>query len=205
VAAFCGLLLISNVAAVKLIDLGPLTFDGGAILFPLTYIAGDVLAEVFGFRAARRAIIIGFVLSVIASLTFWAVGALPPAADWAGQPAWSEILGFVPRIVVASLAGYIVGQLLNSWVLVRIKRRFGPRRLWVRLLGSTLVGEAADTLVFCSAAFYGVLTGGAFWNYVIVGYIYKCVLEAVLLPLTYGTVRLVRGRIAAEPRATLEP
>ena len=128
VALFCALLLISNVAAVKLIQLGPeftvggfpllpLITDGGALLFPLTYVLGDVLAEVYGMRGARRAIFLGFVISALASVTFLAVGALPPAADWPNQEAFDAVLGFVPRIVAASLIGYLAGQLLNAWVL----------------------------------------------------------------------------------------
>ncbi|MDR3201906.1 MAG: queuosine precursor transporter [Bifidobacteriaceae bacterium] len=192
VAGFCGLLLISNVAAVKLIGIGSVTFDGGAILFPLTYILGDVLSEVFGFRAARRAIVLGFVLAALASATFLAVQAAPAAPNWDGQEAFEQTLGFVPRIVVASLAGYLAGQLLNSWSLVRIKRATGSRALWARLIGSTLVGEAADTAVFCVIAFYGVITGSQFAVYLGAGYAYKCAVELLLLPATYRVIALVR-------------
>ena len=138
VAAFVGLLLIANVAATKLIELGPvvsvgtvqilpLITDGGALLFPLTYILGDVLAEVYGLRQARRAIVLGFAMAALMSVTFLIVGAAPPASDWALQDAWTAVLGFVPRIVVASLLAYLLGQLLNAWVLVRIP--FPGRRL----------------------------------------------------------------------------
>jgi uncharacterized integral membrane protein (TIGR00697 family) len=192
VAVFCCLLLISNVAAVKLIGVGPFTFDGGAVLFPLTYIVDDVLSEIFGFKLARRAILLGFCMSAVASLAFWAAQSLPADPSWGGQAAFVQILGFVPRIVAASLCGYIMGQLLNSWVLVKIKERFGLKHLWVRLIGSTLVGEAADTLAFCTIAFYGVLKGWHFVNYVAVGYCYKCGLEVVMLPVTYQVVRLLR-------------
>lgn len=205
VALFCCLLLISNVAAVKLIQLGPevdlfgfpvlpIITDGGALLFPLTYVLGDVLAEVYGWRGARRAIAIGFATSVVASLTFLVVGAAPPAADWPNQEAFVAVLGFVPRIVVASLLGYAVGQLLNAWVLVRLKRRTKEGSLWARLLGSTLVGEAADTTIFCVVAFAGIITGGTLLNYVIVGYVYKVAIEALFLPVTYQVIRMVKRR-----------
>ena len=205
VALFCALLLISNVAAVKLIQFGPdvdllgfpllpIITDGGALLFPLTYVLGDVLAEVYGWAGARRAIAIGFATSVVASLTFLLVGAAPPAADWGNQDAFVAILGFVPRIVLASLLGYAVGQLLNAWVLVRLKRRTREGSLWARLLGSTVVGEAADTTIFCIVAFAGIITGGTLVNCILVGYLYKVAIEALFLPITYQVIKLVKRR-----------
>jgi uncharacterized integral membrane protein (TIGR00697 family) len=203
VALFCALLVISNVAAVKLFGPGTVTigghhwdvtFDGGAFLFPLTYIIGDVLAEVFGFKAARRAIITGFACSALASGVFWLVQVVPPAANWEGQAAYEQTLGVVPRIVGASLAGYLAGQLLNAWFMGVIKKATRGKALWVRLLGSTAVGEAADTVVFCTIAFYGVITGGQFWGYLALGYVYKCLVEVLLLPITYRVVAWVRRR-----------
>lgn len=204
VVAFVGLLLISNVAAVKLIQFGPelelfgfpvlpIITDGGALLFPLTYVIGDVLAEVYGLRGARRAILAGFVMALIASLTFLLVGVAPPAADWPNQEAFDAILGFVPRIVVASMLGYLVGQALNAWVLVRLKELAPRRGLWARLLGSTLVGEAADTTVFCMVAFYGIISGGTMLNYIALGYTYKVLVEVAVLPVTYRVISLVKA------------
>lgn len=193
---FVSLLLLSNVTATKLIGINigvaTLVFDGGAILFPLTYIIGDVLSEVYGFARARRVILLGFMFSAIAAMIFWLVGLLPPADGYANQDAFVAVLGFVPRIVVASLIAYLAGQLLNSWVLVAIKRTWGDQHLWARLIGSTLVGELADTLLFCTVAFYGVITGAEFLNYLIVGYTYKVLVEILLLPLTYPTIALVK-------------
>ncbi|MGV1037506.1 MAG: queuosine precursor transporter [Candidatus Nanopelagicales bacterium] len=192
VAIFCGLLLISNIGATKLIEFGPIITDGGAFLFPLVYITGDVLSEVYGLRAATRAIYLGFGLAMLAAFTFWIVQISPPAPGYENQDAFAAVLGFVPRIVVASLAGYLVGQFLNAYVLVKIKERTQEKKLWMRLIGSTLVGEAADTVVFCTIAFYGIITGGDFLNYVIVGYVYKVGLEVVLLPVTYRVIALVK-------------
>lgn len=190
-----ALLLISNVAATKLfqVPLGShrLILDGGAVLFPFTYVLGDVLAEVYGFRATRRVILWGFFASALAAAVFFVVQYLPPAPEYAHQGAFEAVLGFVPRIVGASLAAYLVGQLLNAYVLVKMKAHFGPGRLWTRLLGSSLIGEAADTLVFCTVAFLGILTGPAFWNYVLVGYVYKMVFEVVLVPLSYWAIRRI--------------
>jgi len=208
-ALFCSFLLISNVGATKLIAIGPdwhpggisllpLVFDGGAILFPLTYIFGDVLAEVYGFARARRAIIIGFAVALAASLIFWVVDIAPPAPGWENDAAWHAVLGFVPRIVIASLAGYLVGQFLNAWVLVRIKARLGTGRLWVRLLGSTIVGEFADTIVFCTVAWAGAVPLATLVNYTAVGYVYKVAVEAILLPVTYRVIAVIKRHEAQD-------
>ena len=194
VGVFVGLLLISNIGAVKLIEFGPIITDGGAFLFPLVYIAGDILSEVYGFKAARKAILIGFAMSILAALTFWLVQISPPAEAWGNQEAFESVLGFVPRIVLASVAGYLVGQLLNAWVLVKIKERTQEKALWLRLLGSTAVGEFADTIVFCTIAFYGVITGEEFLVYVAFGFAYKTLIEVVLLPVSYAVIGWVKRR-----------
>jgi len=203
VALFCSFLLISNVGATKLIAFGPdvrlggypllpVITDGGAFLFPLTYIFGDVLAEVYGMAKARRAILLGFACAFLASGIFLVVDHAPPAPGWENQDAWHAVLGFVPRIVVASLLGYLAGQFLNAHVLVWLKKRFGERRLWIRLLGSTVVGEMADTLVFCLVAWVGLIGAGTMANYVITGYVYKVLVEAVFLPVTYKVIAVVK-------------
>ena len=205
VGAFVGVLLISNIGATKLIEFGPdislggmvispVITDGGAFLFPLAYIIGDILSEVYGFRAARRAILLGFVMLVLAAVTFLAVQFAPAAADYPHQDAFEAVLGFVPRIVLASICGYLVGQLLNAYVLVWIKERTKEKALWARLIGSTAVGELADTVVFCFIAFYGVITGPEFVNYVVYGYLYKTILEVVLLPITYPVIGWIKRR-----------
>lgn len=194
VVLFVAVLLISNIAAVKLIQFGPFILDGGAFLFPLAYVLGDVLSEVFGFKATRRAIWLGFAASILASLVFFVVQLSPAPDAWQNQEAFEAVIGFVPRIVAASLAAYLVGQMLNSWVLVKLKARTSERLLWVRLLGSTAVGQLADTLIFCTIAFYGVITGADFVNYVLVGYVFKLAVEAVLLPVTYRVVAAVKRR-----------
>jgi uncharacterized integral membrane protein (TIGR00697 family) len=203
-AAFCGLLLISNIGATKAIAFDiPLSLpligsslitDGGAFLFPLTYVLGDILAEVYGLRRARRAIITGFVLSALAAVTFAVVSASPPAPGWPHQEAWQAVLGFVPRIVAASLAGYLVGQFLNAYVLVKIKQRTKERSLWARLLGSTVVGEFADTAIFCTIAFVGILSTPDLLGYIVVGYLYKVTVEVVCLPLTYALIAALKKR-----------
>ena len=193
-AVFVGILLISNIGATKLIAFGPFITDGGVFLFPLTYIIGDILSEVYGFKAARKAVLTGFAISVLAAMTFYLVQISPAADGYENQSAFEAVLGFVPRIVLASILGYLVGQLLNAYVLVKIKERTKEKYLWARLIGSTAVGELADTIVFCTVAFYGIITGAEFLNYVIIGYVYKTLLEVVLLPVTYPVIRVIKRR-----------
>ncbi|MGB4323973.1 MAG: queuosine precursor transporter [Candidatus Nanopelagicales bacterium] len=193
-AVFVGILLISNIGATKLIAFGPFITDGGVFLFPLTYIIGDILSEVYGFKAARKAVLTGFAISVLAAMTFYLVQISPAADGYENQGAFEAVLGFVPRIVLASILGYLVGQLLNAYVLVKIKERTKEKYLWARLIGSTAVGELADTIVFCTVAFYGIITGAEFLNYVIIGYVYKTLLEVVLLPVTYPVIRVIKRR-----------
>ena len=193
-AIFVALLLISNIGAVKLIELGPIITDGGAILFPLVYIVGDILSEVYGFKAARRVILMAFAVSILAAATFYIVQLAPPASDWENQVAFESILGFVPRIVLASVIAFLVGQLLNSYVLVKIKERTREKNLWLRLMGSTAVGQFADSLIFCTIAFYGVITGAEFLNYLIVGYLYKSAVEYLFVPVTYRIIAFVKSQ-----------
>ena len=202
-AFFCVALLVSNISATKVIAFFPMgestdnywiVADGGAFLFPFVYIMGDVISEVYGFAAARKAVIMGFVSQLGASLIFLLVIIAPPGPGYDGQEAFAAVLGFYPRIVAASLAGYAVGQMLNAFVLVRIKRRMGERALWVRLLGSTGVGEAADTVIFCTVAFAGVIPGGEFIKYVLFGFVYKVAVEVLFLPVTQVVIRWFKKR-----------
>ncbi|MFV0432484.1 MAG: queuosine precursor transporter [Leucobacter sp.] len=200
-ALFVGVLLISNVVAVKPIAFGsigfgdfalPLVFDGGVFLFPLAYILGDVLTEVYGLRAARRAIFTAFGLALLASLTILAVQVSPPADGWENQEAFAAVLGFVPRIVAASLVAFLAGQLLNAWVLDRLRQRTSGRLLRTRLIASTVAGQLVDTLLFCTIAFAGIITGIDFVMYVVLGYLVKVLAEVVLLPVTTRVIRAVR-------------
>lgn len=194
VAVFCAVFLISNITAQKGVALGPLITDGAFFLFPISYVIGDVIAEVYGYNAAKRAVFTGFGIALLAVASFYIAIALPAADFYDMQDTFAAVLGLLPRIVAASLAGYVVGQLLNAWVLQRMKDRFGTGNLWARLIGSTIVGEFADTLLFCSiaAGVIGIDSAGAFINYVIVGFLWKTVMEIVLLPITYPTIAAVR-------------
>ena len=202
VAVFTGLVLISNVSATKGIAFGPivgdwsLITDGGFIVFPLTYVIGDVLSEIYGFAATRRAIYIAFVMEAIAAFTFWLTAYLPAADFYTNQAAFEAVVKPFTQLIIAGLAGFIVGQTLNAWVLVRIKERAGEKRLWVRLIGSTVVGEFADTLVFCSiaAGAIGITSVGDFVTYVAIGWVYKTAVEAIVLPVTYRVIAFIKRR-----------
>jgi uncharacterized integral membrane protein (TIGR00697 family) len=191
-AIFCALLLISNIGATKFIDFGPIKTDGGAFLFPLTYILGDVMTEVYGYRAARRIIFTGFGIGILAGLTFWLIQISPAAASWQNQAAFESILGFVPQIVAASVIAFLLGQLSNSWTLVWIKKRTQGNKLWARLIGSTIVGEFVDTFVFTLIASLGRLNFEEFLNYLATGYVYKTLFEVILLPITYRVIAHVK-------------
>ena len=191
-AIFCALLLISNIGATKFIDFGPIKTDGGAFLFPLTYILGDVMTEVYGYRAARRIIFTGFGIGILAGLTFWLIQISPAADSWQNQAAFESILGFVPQIVAASVIAFLLGQLSNSWTLVWIKKRTQGNKLWARLIGSTIVGEFVDTFVFTLIASLGRLNFEEFLNYLATGYVYKTLFEVILLPITYRVIAHVK-------------
>jgi uncharacterized integral membrane protein (TIGR00697 family) len=194
-AIFVSFLLISNISAVKLIDINGFLTDGGAILFPLTYIFGDILTEVYGYRYTRRAIWTAFAVMVIASLTFIIVGLLPSAADWPNQGSWNDILGFVPRIVLASLCAFLVGQFVNAYVLAKIKAKYGKERLWIRLVSSTVIGELLDTTIFAVVAFAGTgfLSGSEMLKYILIGWLFKTAVEIVLLPLSYFIINKLKN------------
>ena len=202
VAVFTGLVLISNVSATKGIAFGPiigdwsLITDGGFIVFPLTYVIGDVLSEVYGFKATRRAIYIAFAMEAIAAFTFWLTAYLPAADFYTNQAAFEAVVKPFTQLIIAGLAGFIVGQTLNAWVVVRIKARTKEKHLWARLIGSTIVGEFADTVVFCAiaAGAIGISTWRDFLTYVALGWVYKTAVEIVVLPVTYRVIAYIKRR-----------
>lgn len=192
IAAFVLCLLISNLAATKLVTAGPLILDGGAVLFPVTYILDDILTEVYGYRFARRAIWAGFSGMLLAIACFTIVRYLPFPPEYADQKSYEAVLGFFPRIVLASLTAFLVGEFLNSFILAKLKIKTAGKKLWLRLIGSTLVGELFDTVIFCLVAFGGILHGMDMVNYVLVGWLFKTGVEVVLLPVTYRVVHALK-------------
>jgi len=191
-AIFVAVLLISNVASSKILDLGPFTFDGGTILFPISYIFGDILTEVYGYSRSRRVIWIGFGCAVLMAVVFAIVGALPPAEGWRGQEAYMIILGQTPRIVLGSLIAYFAGEFSNSYTLAKMKVFTQGRWLWTRTIGSTIVGEGVDTLLFVLIAFYGLYTPSLLSSIIISNYLFKTGFEALVTPLTYLVVNTLK-------------
>ncbi len=193
-AIFASILLISNLGAVKLVAFGSIISDGGAVLFPLAYIFGDILTEVYGYRYARRAIWTGFFVMLLAVVALTVVRFLPAAPGCDGQNAFEATLGFFPRIVIASLVAYIVGEFLNSFVLAKLKVKTAGKKMWLRLVSSTVVGEFFDTLVFGLIAFGGILTGKDMLIYLAIGWAFKVVVEILFLPFTYRIIAALKKR-----------
>ena len=191
-ALFVAVLLISNIASTKILRLGPFTFDGGTLLFPVSYIFGDILTEVYGYRRSRRVIWVGFGCAALMALVLAIVGALPPAEGWPYQDAYEAILGTTPRIVLASLIAYFAGEFSNSYTLARMKVLTEGRWLWTRTIGSTLVGQGVDTVLFVTIAFAGTLPWSLFWSIIISNYVFKCGLEAVMTPVTYRVTEFLK-------------
>jgi len=191
-AAFVAVLLISNVASTKILILGPFTFDGGTILFPLSYIFGDVLTEVYGYSRSRRVIWAGFAAAALMAAVFALVGALPPDETWGLQEAYQAILGQTPRIVAGSLVAYFAGSFSNAWVMARMKVLTEGRWLWARTVASTIVGQALDTVVFVLLAFYGVLDNALLGPIILSNYVLKVGMEALMTPATYAVVAALK-------------
>lgn len=193
-ALFITCLLTANVTAAKLISVGGLTLSAGIVIFPVSYIVGDVLTEVWGYAAARRVIWLAFGCNVLMVAAIWAGGALPAARFWKGQAAYEEILGQAPRILVASLAAYLLGEFANAYVLARLKIATAGRWLWVRTIGSTVVGEGLDSLVFVALAFAGTVSAGALVQIFVNQWLVKVLYEALATPLTYAAVGWLKSR-----------
>lgn len=189
---FVSVLLISNIASTKIVDFGWFTFDGGTLLFPLSYIFGDILTEVYGYKRAQKVIWLGFFSALMMSIVFIIVGKLPAAGDWGNQAAYDAILGSTPRIVLASLLAYTCGNFSNSLVLAKMKIWTGGKHLWARTIGSTVIGEFVDSSLFIFVAFLGVLPVSLLITLVISNYIFKTLVEVLLTPITYKVVNFLK-------------
>jgi len=200
-AVFVTTLIISNIIAVKIVRVFGLALPAAVILFPVAYIFGDILTEVYGYAKARQAIWTGFSCNLIAVIAIWIGGLLPPAPFWnAGvfyapdqaQQAYQAILGFTPRLLVASFIAYLVGEFLNSFVLAKLKVRTDGRYLWVRTIASTLVGQGVDSAVFISVAFWGIFTSGNLATAILSQWGFKVAYEVLATPLTYLVVNALK-------------
>ncbi|HYA92856.1 MAG TPA: queuosine precursor transporter [Thermodesulfobacteriota bacterium] len=194
VAIFITCLIAANVAAVKLVEIFGLVLPAGTIIFPISYIFGDILTEVYGYRQARRVIWLGFFCNFIFVVTIWVGQVLPPASFWDGQKAYERILGYTPRLLAASFLAYLVGEFANSFVLAKMKIITKGRWLWTRTIGSTLVGEGLDSLVFMTLAFVGTIPAGVLLSAILTQWLVKSAYEAVVTPVTYIVVNFLKRK-----------
>lgn len=188
-AAFVAILLLSNViGAAKIATLGGWEFGAGILFFPLGYVIGDVLTEVYGYAHARRCIWVGFAALLFMAFMSWVVVSLPPAPGWTGQSAYESVFGQVPRIVLASIVAFWAGEFVNSFVLARMKVLTEGKHLWSRTIGSTIVGQGVDSLLFYPLAFYGVWETNLVLTVMLTNWLLKVGWEVVLTPVTYAVV-----------------
>jgi hypothetical protein len=200
-AVFVTCLIVSNIIAVKIAAVGPFVLPVAVIIFPISYIFGDVLTEVYGYARARQVIWIGFGCNLLAVLAIWVGGLLPTAPFWnarvypspvEAQHAYQAILGFTPRLLLASFTAYLAGEFLNSFVLAKLKIATHGKQLWLRTIGSTLVGQLADSGLFIFIAFVGILPGAILGQTILTQWLFKSAYEALATPLTYLVVNFLK-------------
>jgi len=192
VSFFITCLITSNIIAVKLINLFGSILPAGVIIFPLSYIIGDVLTEVYGYGRTRQVIWLGFICNLITIVAIWLAQLMPPAAIWDGQAAYEKILGYTPRLLIASFLAYLVGEFTNSLVLAKMKIATRGRWLWTRTIGSTLVGQGLDSVVFITIAFVGTIPFDNIVFVIITQWMVKWIYEVSVTPLTYLVVTFLK-------------
>jgi uncharacterized integral membrane protein (TIGR00697 family) len=203
-AAFVAIILLSNVlgagkiASIDIPGVGAWPFGAGILFFPLSYVIGDVLTEVYGYGRARRCIWAGFCALLFMAFMSWVVVALPPDSSWGGQAAYEAVFGQVPRIVFASMVAFWAGEFVNSFVLAKMKVWTKGRHLWTRTIGSTVVGQGIDSLLFYPLAFYGVLDNATLVTVLLTQWVLKVAWEALLTPATYAVVGFLKRREGVE-------
>jgi hypothetical protein len=200
-AVFVTCLITANIIAVKLISVFGLLLPAAVIIFPLSYILGDVLTEVYGYDKTRRVIWLGFFCNLIAVIAIWLVLVLPAADFWDGQAAYERILGYTPRLLGASFLAYLVGEFSNAYVLSKMKAVTRGRWLWTRTIGSTLVGQGLDSLVFITVAFAGTIPASGLAMTVVTQWLVKTVYEILATPLTYAAVGFLNRQEGIEARS----
>jgi queuosine precursor transporter len=190
---FVAVLLISNTVAVKLIQIGPFILAGAVFIFPISYIFGDVLTEVYGYKSTQKVIYAGFAMLILMTACYTMVQLLPAAPFWASnQAAYDTILGNIPRLVLASIVAFFFGEFCNSYVISRLKVITGGKRLWQRTISSTVVGQFVDSAIFTTIAFAGTIPTGALVVVAFSGYLFKVCYEILATPLTYIIVNKIK-------------
>jgi queuosine precursor transporter len=192
ITSFVVILLVSNLVAQKICRIGPFNVSGAILLFPITYIFGDVFTEVYGFAASRRAIWLGFFGTALLYVMGAIVIALPPAPGWEHQEAFATVFGFIPRILAASLIAFWAGEFANSYTMARLKILTEGRMLWTRTIGSTVVGQAVDTFLVVTLTFIGTVPARTLINAILTGYALKVGYEILATPLTYLVIRRLK-------------
>ena len=191
---FTTCLITANIIAVKLVRVWGLILPAAIVIFPLSYVFGDVLTEVYGYRRARQVIWLGFFCNFLTVMAVLAGQAMPPASFWDGQAAYERILGYTPRLLVASFSAYLVGEFTNAFVLAKMKIATRGRWLWTRTIGSTVAGQALDSAVFITIAFYGVVPLPALGSTIVTQWLVKSAYEAAVTPFTYWIVGFLKRR-----------
>ena len=200
-SAYITCLLLSNLIAGKLWQpFAGVTLPAAVVLFPVTYILGDIFSEVYGLKKTRTVIWLGFAACFLAAMVYMLTIALPHPDSFSAQSAYETVLGSTPRVLLASLAGYLFGEMSNAVVLTRIRRATGAKWLWVRTIVSTLVGEGFDSVIFITVAFAGTLPGDVLRQMMLYQYLFKVAYEALVTPLTYAAVRFVRKKETSPER-----
>ena len=194
VAIFITCLITANITAVKLVCLLGIILPAAIFIFPLSYIAGDVLTEVYGYSQTRQVIWLGFFCNFIAVLAIWLGQILPAASFWDGQEAYERILGYTPRLLVSSFLAYLVGEFANSFVLAKLKIITKGRWLWLRTIGSTVVGQGLDSLIFITLAFVGTIPLSGLVLTILAQWLVKSAYEAIMTPLTYAVVNFLKKK-----------
>jgi len=196
--AFVVILLVSNLVAQKICLIGPFAISGAILLFPITYIFGDIFTEVYGFAASRRAIWLGFFGTALLYAMAAAVIALPAAPGWRNQQAFTAVFGFIPRILAASLVAYWFGEFANSYTMARLKLLTNGRKLWTRTIGSTIVGQAVDTVLVIALTFAGTAPLRTLLNLIASTYLLKVAYEVIATPLTYLVIHWLKSAEGAD-------
>lgn len=189
---FVTTLLVSNIVSVKIVSVGWLTFDAGTVLFPLAYIVSDIITEVYGYRRTRRLIYNGVAALALMTLTFWVVQLLPADGSWTGQAAFESTLGVVWRLAIGSVTALFVGEIMNAYVMGRMKVASRGRGLWRRMVSSSLAGNALDTVIFSTIAFAGTIPTTSFWQLIITVFLIKMAVEIMVSPLTMHLITRVK-------------
>ena len=194
VAVFTTCLITANIIAVKMIRVFGLFVPAAIIIFPLSYVFGDILTEVYGYRQARRVIWLGFLCNLLTVAAIWVTQILPGAPFWDGQTAYERVLGYTPRLLAASFVAYLAGEFTNSFVLAKMKIATKGRWLWTRTVGSTLAGQAIDSAIFITLAFAGAIPGGMLFGAIVTQWLFKSAYEAAVTPFTYWIVGFLKKR-----------